>query len=107
MARSVFTVSERPSRGLVRRRRPPGPAPARLSSRALRSAVPAAGENPMRTALLLVLVVLVSSCAFMRETENEPLVPASVQSLRPGVSTAEEVVTVLGAPVDVVQLGRR
>ena len=61
----------------------------------------------MRTALLLVLVVFVSSCAFMRETENEPLVPASIQSLRPGVSTAEDVVTVLGAPVDVVQLGRR
>jgi hypothetical protein len=61
----------------------------------------------MRTVLLLTLLLVAPACAFMRETENEPLVPASLQSLRPGVSTAEEVVHALGAPADVVQLGRR
>jgi outer membrane protein assembly factor BamE (lipoprotein component of BamABCDE complex) len=61
----------------------------------------------MRTALLLTLLLVAPACAFMRETVNEPLTPVALESLRPGVSTAEEVVQALGAPVDVVQLGRR
>jgi outer membrane protein assembly factor BamE (lipoprotein component of BamABCDE complex) len=61
----------------------------------------------MRTVLLLGLLLVAPACAFMRETVNEPLDPAALQSLRPGVSSADEVVQALGAPVDVVQLGRR
>lgn len=61
----------------------------------------------MRTVLFLALLLVAPACAFMRETVNEPLDPASLQALRPGESTADDVVQALGAPVDVVQLGRR
>lgn len=40
-------------------------------------------------------------------TVNEPLDVAAVRALEPGRSTAAEVVEVLGAPTDVVPLGRR
>lgn len=42
-----------------------------------------------------------------RITENEPLDPLSLGSLRPGVTTANEAVQLLGAPDDIVQLGKR
>jgi len=57
--------------------------------------------------LLLALLLLAPACAFARTTNNAPLDPAALRSLRPGVSTAADVVQVLGAPSDVVQLGKR
>ncbi len=58
--------------------------------------------------LLLVLLLLTApACALARTTENEPLDASRLQTLRPGVTTAREVVETLGAPADVVQLGRR
>jgi len=60
----------------------------------------------MRT-LLAALVLLAPSCAIARSTDNEPLEPKKLEALQPGTTTAREVVELLGAPVDVVQLGRR
>jgi len=61
----------------------------------------------MRNALFSLLFLLASGCAMARSTDNEPLDAGRLQSLRPGVMTAREVVELLGSPVDVVQLGRR
>ena len=57
--------------------------------------------------LLPLVAVLASSCFIGRDTVNEPLVLERFTALTPGVSTAADVVNVLGAPTDVVQLGRR
>ena len=56
---------------------------------------------------LPLLLGLTSACAMGRVTENEPLDPMTLGSLRPGVTTALEAVELLGAPDDIVQLGRR
>jgi outer membrane protein assembly factor BamE (lipoprotein component of BamABCDE complex) len=61
----------------------------------------------MRTVALLLVFLAVPACALARTADNEPLVARSLQSLTPGKSTAHDVVEVLGAPVDVVQLGKR
>ena len=53
------------------------------------------------------LVLSLSACAFSRQDTNEPLDVAKVHGLVPGKTTATEVVAALGAPTDVVQLGRR
>jgi len=47
------------------------------------------------------------ACTLGRMSENEPLDPTAVRALEPGVSTAAQVVAVLGAPTDVVPIGRR
>ena len=54
-----------------------------------------------------VMLPLLQSCFISRHSRNEPLSPAAVASLTPGKSTAKECVAVLGAPTDVVQLGKR
>lgn len=61
----------------------------------------------MRNALLALTLSLSTGCAVGRTTDNEPLEANQLQSLQPGKTTALEVVHLLGAPVDVVQLGRR
>ena len=61
----------------------------------------------MRSFLLASLCSLAPACVVSRSTENEPLPRGAIESLRPGTSTAREVVELLGAPVDVVQLGKR
>jgi len=61
----------------------------------------------MRSSFLALLLWLTSACAMGRITENEPLDPLSLGSLRPGVTTANEAVQLLGAPDDIVQLGKR
>ncbi|MCR9243419.1 MAG: hypothetical protein NXI31_00200 [bacterium] len=48
-----------------------------------------------------------SGCAIARQDNNEPVDAQLVQQLRPGVTTARDVVELLGAPTEVVQLGRR
>ena len=60
-----------------------------------------------RSASIILLAVLLSGCFVARDTTNEPLNPIQVAELRPGSTTARQVVDLLGAPSDVVQLGRR
>jgi len=55
----------------------------------------------------LLCACLLSSCFVSRDRWNEPLRPAAVGGLTPGVSSADDVLAALGAPTDVVQLGRR
>ena len=54
-----------------------------------------------------LLLLSAAGCAFGRQDVNEPLDVAAVRELVPGKTTAREVVERLGAPTDVVQLGRR
>ena len=60
----------------------------------------------MNTKLLPVLVLLLASCAVARQRQHQPLPPAEVQAIGAG-DTAASVVERLGAPTEVVQLGRR
>ncbi len=55
----------------------------------------------------LLPLLLLQSCFISRRSNNEPLSLAQVRSLTPGKSTAKECVEILGAPTDVVQLGKR
>ena len=57
--------------------------------------------------LLALLSFCASGCFLMRTTLNEPLERQDVGRLQPGTTTAAQVVDLLGAPMDVVQLGRR
>lgn len=61
----------------------------------------------MKYALLALPLVLAPACAVARSTDNEPLAAERLAKLTPGTSTAKDVVAMLGAPVDVVQLGKR
>jgi outer membrane protein assembly factor BamE (lipoprotein component of BamABCDE complex) len=60
--------------------------------------------RPLFAAALLALVV--SSCAFGRNRVHEPIPQAAVSSLAIGDS-ALQVTEILGAPSEVVQLGKR
>jgi len=58
--------------------------------------------------LLAALLLLgLSSCFISRTTTNVPLQRSRLDELRPGTTTAKEVVELLGAPNEVVQLGSR
>jgi hypothetical protein len=57
--------------------------------------------------LALPLLLLFSACALGRQETNDPLDATVVATLQPGVTTAKEVVEKLGAPSEVVQLGKR
>jgi hypothetical protein len=61
----------------------------------------------MKRAALLLALLLSPACVFSRTQANLPLDTASIGSLVPGQTTAAEVVELLGAPDEVVQLGRR
>ena len=56
--------------------------------------------------LAALLCLSLNSCFLGRTATNEPLNPELIQSLKPGM-TAGEVVGKMGAPDEVVQLGRR
>jgi len=60
-----------------------------------------------RVKRIALLSCLLAGCAIGRGAVNEPLHEAPVDQLVPGKTTALETVELLGAPVDVVQLGRR
>lgn len=60
-----------------------------------------------RGTALLAVVVLASGCFTARDTVNEPLEAEKIARLRPGETPAAEVVELLGAPTEVVQLARR
>jgi outer membrane protein assembly factor BamE (lipoprotein component of BamABCDE complex) len=61
----------------------------------------------MRRLTWCALLVCLAGCAIGRTAENDPISPETVGKLQPGKSTSLEVVELLGAPVDVIQLGRR
>jgi len=63
----------------------------------------------MRTHLLALTcsALLLPACLVSRNTINEPLDAALFAQMRPGETTAGQVVELLGAPTEVVQLGRR
>lgn len=66
--------------------------------------------NRLRTVLLVSLLwpsLGLGGCAIARQDSNEPLDAAAIQSLQPGTTTAREVTERLGAPTEVVQLGKR
>ncbi len=56
---------------------------------------------------VLPFFLLVTACAFARQDTNEPIDAPTVRAFVPGKTTAREVVERLGAPTDVVQLGKR
>jgi hypothetical protein len=61
---------------------------------------------PNRSCVLLLLFAS-HACAFARQDTNQPIDAATVRAFVPGKTTAREVVERLGAPTDVVQLGKR
>jgi len=61
----------------------------------------------MKRAALLLAVALLPGCFFNRTHINQPLDPQAIAQLTPGQTTAAEVVELLGAPNEVVQLGRK
>jgi outer membrane protein assembly factor BamE (lipoprotein component of BamABCDE complex) len=56
---------------------------------------------------LLACFALLPGCFLERGTINEPLDRQQLAQLTPGRTTAREVVELLGAPTEVVQLGKR
>jgi hypothetical protein len=64
-------------------------------------------ECGMKTIATLALVLLAPSCFISRDTANEPLSKQHMDTLKPGASTATDVANALGAPNEVVQLGKR
>ena len=64
--------------------------------------------RPSSTALLAVLLsFMTSGCFLSRERDNPVFERQAVESIVPGASTQEQVTQLLGAPNEVVQLGRR
>ena len=57
--------------------------------------------------LAALLLLGLSSCFISRSTTNVPRQRSRLDELRPGTTTAKEVVELLGAPNEVVQLGSR
>lgn len=61
----------------------------------------------IRSLAFLPLLAALSGCLIDRSTVNEPIESQLVAQLQPGKTTASEAVDLLGAPSEVVQLGRR
>jgi hypothetical protein len=61
----------------------------------------------IRALVLVPFLAALSGCLFDRGAVNEPLEASLVAQLTPGRTTASEAVALLGAPTEVVQLGRR
>ncbi len=60
-----------------------------------------------RLYLLLTVLLLLPGCFLERQTVNSPLERSAVETLVPGQSTAADVAALLGAPSEVIQLGKR
>lgn len=58
-------------------------------------------------ACCFALLLLLPACALARQETNDPLDASLIGTLQPGTTTAREVVDKLGAPTEVVQLGKR
>jgi hypothetical protein len=54
-----------------------------------------------------VLALAAAGCAIASQDTNEPFDAEAIRRFVPGTTTARQVVESLGAPTDVVQLGRR
>jgi hypothetical protein len=67
------------------------------------------GYTPWMRHLIVATAVacLASGCFISRDRANEPLQKARIDALAVGTSTATDVARELGAPTEVVQLGRR
>ncbi len=63
-------------------------------------------QNSAR-ALLLLSWLLLPGCFLSRSRSNPPIAPSAVDQIVPGTSTADDVTGWLGAPTEIVQLGRR
>ncbi|HPF14280.1 MAG: outer membrane protein assembly factor BamE [Planctomycetes bacterium] len=61
----------------------------------------------LRSLLVASALLGLSGCFLSRSDVNEPIPRDAVQALKPGETTAGQVTQALGAPVEVVQLGRR
>lgn len=61
----------------------------------------------LRALFALALLTVTPACFVGRFADNEPLSADQLRTLEPGTTTAAEAVQRLGAPVDVIQLGRR
>lgn len=61
----------------------------------------------LRLFLLLTGTLFTSSCFLARTRSNEPFPQQALEALTLGETTALEAVEQLGAPLEVVQLGRR
>lgn len=61
----------------------------------------------MKCPALLALLLFLPACAIARQETNDPIDARVVKTLVPGTTTAKEVVERLGAPTEVVQLGKR
>ncbi len=62
----------------------------------------------MRSLLVATLLAgLLSGCFISRDRANEPLEKSKIDSLAIGTATATDVANELGAPSEVVQLGKR
>lgn len=61
----------------------------------------------LRLLIVLLAGLSLTGCFISRERSNEPLDKSLIDSLTVGTSTATEVAETLGAPAEVVQLGRR
>lgn len=57
--------------------------------------------------IVFAACLLLPGCVLNTKTFNEPLITSDIAGLRPGSTTAREVVELLGAPRSVVQLGYR
>jgi len=64
-------------------------------------------QRPLAAAAVLALSPLLGGCFLSRSQANPPLPPEAVAQIEPGVSDADDVTRLLGAPNEVVQLGRR
>jgi hypothetical protein len=58
-------------------------------------------------AATLTLTLPLAGCFLARDTTNEPIRPGRVAGLVAGSTTASRALELLGAPTDVVQLGKR
>jgi hypothetical protein len=56
---------------------------------------------------LFAVLLLLPACVYSQGNRHQLLDPELIEALEPGESTAQDVVTALGAPTEVVQLGRR
>ncbi len=61
----------------------------------------------MRILLTLLGLCFLPACLMSQSERHTPLDPAAVATIRPGETTVQNVLDLLGAPNEVVQLGKR
>jgi hypothetical protein len=62
---------------------------------------------PKRSHAIALSALFLASCGIARMESNDPIDAQIVRTFEPGKTTAREVVEKIGAPTEVVQLGRR